>query len=148
MQRLNFPAVIAHRCTPLRPLKARCKRGAPYGVMIATVAIILAGCAGNESQRAYNERNTRVPLPGGASEAVFLPESTQLVLDEYPELAEAWEGRRDSAIQPRLDQPVLATAEWPEAPRASLDRYRYISIPRQPENILYFRLPREHRRNW
>lgn len=110
--------------------------------LIGAVVIMLAGCASSVSQQAKNER------AGGTWEAVFLPESTQEALDANPDAAQAWEGRRDGTIQLRIDQPVLASAEWPEAPRDSLNRYRYINLGRQPENVLYFRPERENRRGW
>lgn len=113
------------------------------------VGLSLAGCASSTEVGPGGVYGTHESLPLGGSAAVFLPDSTQQSLDGYPDASLAWEGRRDASIQPRVDQPVLATAEWPEAPRDTLDSYRYIYLQRQPHNVLYFRPPhREHRRWW
>jgi len=106
----------------------------------------LVGCASTVPRGALPVGGTL----GTASEAVFV----------RPELAGAIAsadgaefGRRDGALSVREAQPLLATAQWPEEPRASLDRRRYITVSTSPTTFLFF-LPerrdvrRDYYRGW
>lgn len=107
--------------------------------MAAVTAVVLAlgGCASDEGV-------TRSVEATGPSrwEAVVMPEATA---DEFAAMGRDemgwawWEERRDSAMAARVDGPMLATDEWPDATRPSLDRMRYLSLPTRSETMIYFR---------
>jgi hypothetical protein len=52
-----------------------------------------------------------------------------------PELA-----RRDAALSYRPVRATLALDDWPQASRPDLDRARRLSLPRNPDSVLYFNL--------
>lgn len=83
---------------------------------------------------------------GTASEAVFVrPELAGAIAS-----AEGAEfGRRDAALSVREAQPLLATAQWPEEERASLERRRYITVSTSASTFLFFLPPtRDVRRDF
>ena len=47
-------------------------------------------------------------------------------------------GRRDYMLSPISNQPILATAEWPEPERASLENPRYLYIRDRDGRYTYF----------
>lgn len=53
--------------------------------------------------------------------------------------------RRDAALNLQTGGPLLASTEWPHAPRPLFERPRRVHLPRQPENVLQFLPPRTAR---
>lgn len=102
----------------------------------ALLGALVAGCASDQAASTVS-----APVPAGTDrwEAVVLPEATAAVFAEG-EVEGAWWGwRRDEALAVRVDGPALATSEWPEPERPTLDRPRYLSLPTRPETILHLR---------
>lgn len=112
--------------------------GAAMSVGLIAVPALLGGCA---SEPAVVQQ----PAPARAParwEAVMLPEATAQDLGDYVPGSSGgawWDERRDAAMSYRSDGPLLASGEWPEPSRPSLDRPRYIELPKRPETLLYFR---------
>lgn len=54
-----------------------------------------------------------------------------------------WEAsRRDAALAPRAGDAVYPLDQWPRVPQSSLDRVRYLSIPRTPHTQIFTRQER------
>jgi hypothetical protein len=105
----------------------------PISVVLVLGGLTLAGCASQQVQSAA-EPPARPPARW---EAVMLPEQTA---QESGDLAGVWwDERRDAQLSLRSSEPFLATNQWPEADQPSLDNPRYISLPKRPETLLYFR---------
>jgi hypothetical protein len=102
-------------------------------LVLGMMLVVAGGCAGT----AAPVRQGLGAPPGARWEAVVLPEQTAAELGdvEYG----WWEGRRDGAMAYREDGPLLAAGQWPEPARPTLDRPRYLSIPKQADTHLYFR---------
>jgi hypothetical protein len=101
-------------------------------------ALLVAGCA-SEPAVVQQQAPARAPARW---EAVLLPEATAQDLGDYvPGTGGGawWDERRDAAMSYRTDEPLLASGQWPEPSRPSLDRPRYIELPKRPETLLYFR---------
>lgn len=73
---------------------------------------------------------------GGQWEAVFLPASTYAASELS---GPGWEGaRRDDALGVRGPAVVLASTQWPEPARASLERPRRIRLENDARDLLFF----------
>lgn len=75
---------------------------------------------------------------GQSAAAVFaMPAVAERLSDEQlsalPEYA-----RRDADLIGSRAGPMLATAQWPQAPAPSLRDRHYLSLPRNPETYLFF----------
>jgi hypothetical protein len=70
---------------------------------------------------------------------VFLPAETEegLIVQGPGQ----WESRRDYALSPTQQLPQLATSQWPEPDRVSIERFRRVHLD-EDENTLLFFLPR------
>lgn len=95
--------------------------------------LALTGCASEKASRV-----TEAPAHAPARwQAVMLPEETAA---ETSDIVWAWwDERRDGEVGVRYQEPLLASNQWPEPERASLERPRYISLPNRPDTLLYFR---------
>ena len=94
---------------------------------------MLAGCA---SQPAAVQAPPPVKAPA-RWETVMMPAGTTEALGD----AEGawWDERRDAAMSYRSDDPLLASGQWPEPIRPTLDRPRYVVLPKRADTLLYFR---------
>jgi len=81
-------------------------------------------------------------------EAVFLPPATRDTAAQAGLLRneQAWDQRNDGVLTARAaPEPVLASNEWPDAPRPTLDRRSYLTL-RQNDTYVFFRYERERDR--
>lgn len=122
------------------PVGERWTAGCPWrGRGLLAVGVVAVGAAmagGCASEQAV----TSVEAPAPARwEAVWLPAETAAGVGECGDNWAWWETRRDSALAVRSPGPLLATDQWPEPARPSMDEVRYISVPSRPETIMYFR---------
>lgn len=106
-------------------------------VMVGVVSGVAGGCAGGGGGGAFAGavapagawRGVQVGGAGGSGGgwgAAHLPGASVAALG--PASAGAEYGRRDGSLSARPAAPMLATAAWPEPPRASLTRQRTIWI--------------------
>ena len=101
------------------------------------VAAIIGGCAQTVEHRSY-ATDPMLGNQGGAWEVVM---PTPIVasspsyanLDRYPEYS-----RNDENLSNRPPTAQLASAQWPEAPRADLAFPRYIDLEPRARTLLYF----------
>lgn len=81
-------------------------------------------------------------LAGGSSAALHLPSGTERLLSGTSSVS--WDGpeywRRDESLAYTPPEPLLATRQWTEHPRPTLERTRYVWIPAHP-NLVDYRLP-------
>lgn len=107
---------------------------------MALFLVLIAGCA-------RSERVGTGEYVAPRSEALFLP--PELAANASRESNE-WESRNTHRLSIRTPEPMLASNQWPQPDRPSLERARYYTIQRQPESILYFRSGREtyRERSW
>lgn len=96
--------------------------------------LVIAGCQARVAQRVREPEGGR---QGGAWEAVVASAFVnQRLAGQDPRSAPEF-ARADARLS-TADGPILATREWPEPARASLDRPRRIYLPTRAENLLYF----------
>jgi hypothetical protein len=112
-------------------LKTRSTLG---GVVALLMVAAVGGCAKDEPVVVQKEA-----VAPARWEAVVLPESTVRELGGPHEGYAWWDDRRDGEMSYRNNQPLLASGQWPEPARPSLDRPRYLVLPKKPETLLYFR---------
>ena len=113
-------------------------------ILLAGAAALIAGCADSTASRA-----DAPPYVAPAWEAVFLPAETAAASDAALASGsdfEAWETRNDHRLSVRTDRSTLASDDWPDTSRPTLERARYIYLQRQPESILYLRRVRDRGR--
>lgn len=116
-------------------------RRSAVGVMTCVVLMgtLLGGCV-SSGPRAHLVRQPQGL--GGSSEALFLPPTTEAALadTDLSAMPEAW--RNDASMAIENDGPLLATSQWPTPERPSIERYRYVSMPRNAGTVLIF-LPQQ-----
>jgi hypothetical protein len=128
----------------------RCSRSWPrrrrsaLGAAALAIATVLAGCASGTRQAA-------APHRADTWEAVFLPPDTAGAL--APMASEDLPGfdRNDSILTARVAEPLMASSQWPEARRDSIERTRTITISSSTNSFLFFvpeRRDGRHRRAW
>ncbi|MCC6322573.1 MAG: hypothetical protein IT438_14185 [Phycisphaerales bacterium] len=112
-------------------------KGQKPGMVIAlcggvAIACWLGGCAASSVPRREAGSASRFGGDQGASaEVVFAPvEVGDWGAPEY--------GRRDAQLSVREDGPLLATSQWPEPERASLENPRYLYIRDRDGRYTYF----------
>jgi hypothetical protein len=100
-------------------------------VALTALASVLVGC---DSTRPA----ARITTAGDSWQAVLPGAAVASTLAESD--GEGWiTTRNDRHLNLRLIEPVLATTAWPQAPRPSLSRPRYIRLHRSPESFIYYR---------
>jgi hypothetical protein len=76
---------------------------------------------------------------GAAAEVVFLTPEVERGLNTLGRERGGVEyGRRDALLGSRPDGPLLASAEWPEAARASLERPWYVYVRDDARRFTFF----------
>jgi hypothetical protein len=111
--------------------------------MLGAGAVLVSSCAPADLEpRAPVVVRGDLLRGGGSSDVLHLPPATERLLGGAGGLS--WEGpeywRRDEALAYSPPQPLLATRQWAEPPRPSLERTRYVWIPTHP-NLVEYRLP-------
>lgn len=79
---------------------------------------------------------------GGQWEAVFLPASTRAAVDATGPMPDV--DRRDGALNVHGPEVLLASTQWPERARASLERPRRVRLERDARDVLFFTPRRRH----
>jgi hypothetical protein len=134
------------RANLIRPISTRVSRpgAASVALVLAPMLAGLAGCAGPVPRREASAA-AYAGNQGSASETVFsTPEvADALALSNEPVGPEY--ARRDSLLSADPRGPLLATAEWPEPARASLERPRYIRVRDDRDRFTFFLHERSHR---
>ncbi len=108
------------------------------GVLCAS-ALLASGCS-TSIPRVAHLRDGHSPVGGlsDSSEMVFAPQTTQAQLEELNanELPEF--SRADARLGSLPPGPLLATSQWPAPPQPSIERYRFISLPRSSSSIIIY----------
>jgi len=94
----------------------------------------LVGCAARAPASAG-------PAPGARAERAGTWDQVFLAAGEgdAPPEAPAWATtRRDGALAVHAPEPLLATAQWPEPARASLEHRRIVTFPRRADSMIFF----------
>jgi hypothetical protein len=121
---------------------------------ILTAAGAVGGCASDIPRRAApaaagdpaqveGRAGVEAGAQGGAWEAVFLPAATTANLERTSRSAAPELARLDDELPVGRGHALLATAQWPEPLRPTLERTRRISFPRDASTQLFFLPPRE-----
>jgi len=100
------------------------------------LCVIAGGCAhrGEVARRDYG------PALGyaGSSSALVFDEAGIAELSWMPrELAPEF-GRRDAALAYRRPRAISSIDSWPTAPRPTIERARYLYLPRGRDEFIYF----------
>ncbi|MBL0869185.1 MAG: hypothetical protein IBJ18_01265 [Phycisphaerales bacterium] len=114
------------------------------GVLCAG-ALLASGCS-TSIPRVAQMRDSLTPSGGlsQSNEMVFATEPTHAELAgledaSFPEFA-----RSDARLGSLPPGPLLATSQWPTPPQPSIERYRFISLPRSASATLIFLPQREY----
>lgn len=137
---LNMQARTPHRVHTVKTCSAML-----IGMGCALAVLSAAGC--NESSIAFDESRGLYGSPGTVGPAsarageggapVFATAGVSRVLSAedlacLPEYA-----RLDAGMNIASAQPMLATDQWPQTPAPSLYDRRYLSLPSNPQNVMY-----------
>lgn len=111
----------------------------------AWLVVCLGGCArsglAEDSAHVTPVRVDAVYLPGESLWA----DGGSAGTDPGPDPGARWT-RNDAGMNHRDARAQLALDAWPEPPRASLSRPRYIWLPRHPDSLIYFESDQRERR--
>ncbi|MDZ4686825.1 MAG: hypothetical protein SH850_17265 [Planctomycetaceae bacterium] len=112
-------------------------------VLAAAAALTSGGCARQVAERSTVARSGTVELAqGGAWESVFGP------LHDYDPSALPEFGRNDYRLNASQPSALLATSQWPQPERDSLDNVRYLYLRDRDGRITYFGPDYYGRRDW
>ncbi len=116
------------------------RTGRPRRALVgaAGAAAFLATLAGCTTTIARRPSLPAMGTHGSGWEAVLLPPATNAALAMVDRRTLPEYGRRDASLNPQPDAPMLASDEWPQQPRPSLRRYRYLTLPTRPETVIFF----------
>lgn len=118
--------------TDERLIGAFVRARAAYAAALVVSAWVLAGCSAAPTRPA----GVAVGHQGSAWETVFATPEVDARLGEMGEGGEY--ARRDGALAVREPRPLLATEQWPERERATIERHRRITFPRRAETMIFF----------
>lgn len=130
-----------------------------WGCLLAgglAVSLWLGGCAAgggmhSDSSRVDagdppRRRSAWVSDQGRSWEVVFAPPGRGGAGAYGGEAQGGWEvARNDYQVAARTDTYVSAATDWPEAERPSLDRARWLTLPRDANRIIYYQTESEYR---
>lgn len=102
-------------------------------------ALLASGCS-TSIPRVAHLREGVSPVGGlsNSSEMVFAPQTTQAQLDELSADEMPEFSRADARLGSLPPGPLLATSQWPTPPQPSIERYRFISLPRSSSSIIIY----------
>ena len=98
--------------------------------------VLLSGCTSHSSK--HVERGPIVGDQGRSWELVAPSPQVAARTGNVPDEAYAEYYRRDRELAYRPTQAVTANDYWPQRPTPSLDDRRYLNVPRNPNQFLYF----------
>lgn len=119
--------------------------------VISTLAVLAIGVWGGCSSGPVERRDRPVAVADQAQswETVFASPSVLFAGAGGAgdvDANQGWEyARNDHRLNARTDSYLSASSEWPERERPRLDRARRISLPRDANQIIYFRTESEFR---
>lgn len=118
-------------------------------VCLAAAGAAVSGCASGVPVRSAGVGDGGAGGGGGGAawEAVFLPAGTAAAQVGSEPASRAEYSRLDGALSLREDGVLLATAQWPEPARPSVERVRRVFQERDARTALFF-LPRRERARW
>lgn len=102
---------------------------------ISAAAAALAGCASSNVGRAGPPP---APPAGARWETVFLTPEPALALSQYDETTLPGYDRLDPYVNFAPPQAQVATSQWPQPDRPTLERGRYITLPHHANTIIFF----------
>jgi len=135
------------RCFPLCWLA----QALPALVITLTISTMFGGCTTQVVRREAPSLQAFGGDQGGASEVIFTTPELSAALESDPTLASGDQSRRDYTLNIRDEQPLLATAEWPQRARASLERPRYVHFRDRDGRLTFFvpdRRDTRHYQHW
>lgn len=121
-------------------MKARSVRAWRTGGLTLASLVMAAALAGCGRTVARPDAPVGGSL-GQASEAIF--GSPNFAVWAAQDLGGAEYARRDAALNPRVEGPLLASNQWPEASRTTLERRRSVTVESSASTFIFFLPPHQ-----